>query len=585
VRALVDVIVPTVGRPSLQVLLDALAAAVEAGGPAPGRVVVVDDRRGGGPLPLHVPAVLRPLVEVRRSGGRGPAAARNAGWRRCRAPWVAFLDDDVVVPTTWLADLHADLRRCDEQVGASQGRLEVPLPQDRRPTDWERNVAGLAGARWATADMAYRREALAQVGGFDERFPRAYREDADLGLRVTAAGWGVAEGGRRTVHPVRPADAAVSVRLQAGNADDPFMRALHGGGWRDRAGVPRGRRPLHLATTAAGAVGLGAAALRRRRLAAASLAAWASLTADFAWRRIAPGPRTPAEVARMVWTSAAIPPAATAHWLRGWAALPARLSRPGPQPLDADAGQEAEATGAAPGPSRPVRAVLFDRDGTLIRDVPYNGDPRRVAVMPGAREALDRLRDAGLPVGVVSNQSGVARGLITRAQVDAVNGRVEELLGPLGTWAVCPHGPRDGCACRKPEPGLVLQAATALGVAPEDCVVIGDIAADVGAAAAAGARSIMVPTPVTLEHEVAAAPVVASDLRDAVDLVLAWADGVDVDLPAPRRRRDGDDLRVLGGGSSPLRVAGSVTGITSPPDSEGDPRSGVAAGVVTEAGS
>ena len=74
-------------------------------------------------------------------------------------------------------------------MAATQGRFEVPLPGDRRPTDWERSTGGPGAARWATADMAYRREALAAVGGFDERFPRAYREDADLALRVrTPAG-------------------------------------------------------------------------------------------------------------------------------------------------------------------------------------------------------------------------------------------------------------------------------------------------------------------------------------------------------------------------------------------------------------
>ncbi|MFP5218723.1 MAG: D-glycero-alpha-D-manno-heptose-1,7-bisphosphate 7-phosphatase [Actinomycetes bacterium] len=170
-------------------------------------------------------------------------------------------------------------------------------------------------------------------------------------------------------------------------------------------------------------------------------------------------------------------------------------------------------------PERPA-AVLFDRDGTLVVDVPYNGDPDRVELVPGAREALDRLRAAGIPTAVVSNQSGIARGLLTRAQVDAVNARVAELLGPLGPVLVCPHGPDDGCDCRKPAPGLVLQAAAALGVPPERCAVVGDIGADVGAALAAGARPVLLPTPVTRPGEVAAAPEVAPDLLAAVDLLL-----------------------------------------------------------------
>lgn len=167
-------------------------------------------------------------------------------------------------------------------------------------------------------------------------------------------------------------------------------------------------------------------------------------------------------------------------------------------------------------PARRPAAVLFDRDGTLVRDVPYNADPRRVSPMPGAREALDRLRRAGVPVGVVTNQSGVARGLVGPAALDAVTARIEELLGPFDVWAICPHGEGDGCGCRKPAPGLVLRAAAVLGVDAAGCVVVGDIGRDMEAARAAGARGILVPTPVTLPEEVAAAPEVARDLVAAV---------------------------------------------------------------------
>ena len=164
--------------------------------------------------------------------------------------------------------------------------------------------------------------------------------------------------------------------------------------------------------------------------------------------------------------------------------------------------------------------MLFDRDGTLVVDVPYCADPERVTSVPTARAALSLLRAAGIPVGVVSNQSGIARGLLNRDQVDAVNRRVDDLLGPFDVWQVCPHGPDDGCACRKPAPGMVLAAAQQLGVAPGDVAVVGDIGADVGAARAAGARSVLVPTEVTLPEEVAAAPVVRPDLLAAVQYLL-----------------------------------------------------------------
>lgn len=171
-------------------------------------------------------------------------------------------------------------------------------------------------------------------------------------------------------------------------------------------------------------------------------------------------------------------------------------------------------------PARRPAAVLFDRDGTLIHDIPYNGDPDRVAPVAGAREALDRLRGEGVPIGVVTNQSGVARGLIAPEALRAVNDRIEALLGPFDVWEICPHDDGDRCGCRKPAPGLVLRAARRLGVPPEGCVVIGDIGRDVEAARAAGARGILVPTPVTLAEEVAAAPEVAPGLAAAIDLVL-----------------------------------------------------------------
>jgi HAD superfamily hydrolase (TIGR01662 family) len=168
-------------------------------------------------------------------------------------------------------------------------------------------------------------------------------------------------------------------------------------------------------------------------------------------------------------------------------------------------------------------AALFDRDATLVEDVPYNGEPAAVSPLPGARAALDRLRAAGLRTGVVSNQSGVARGKVSEEQVRRVNARVEELLGPFDTWRYCPHGESDGCDCRKPRPGLVLDAARDLGVPPHRCVLVGDIGSDVAAALAAGAAAVLVPTRATRPEEVAAAPVVVPDLAAAAD----WILGVD----------------------------------------------------------
>jgi histidinol-phosphate phosphatase family protein len=551
-----DIVVPTVGRASLGRLLDALGAAE---GPLPGRVLLVDDRRDRSRplLPgMRIPGRLGGRVEVVAGRGAGPAAARNLGWRRATGAWVAFLDDDVVPGARWLEELALDLEGLGAEVAASQGRVRVPMPKGRRPTDWERNVRGLETARWATADMAYRRAVLDEVGGFDERFPRAYREDADLGLRVVDAGYQIVSGGRVVEHPVRPAGRFVSVRLQAGNADDVLLQGLHGRGWRERAGVPGGRRARHLLVTGVGLLALGALLSARRGVPQGGLtppprttvgraetplrspasgwvgrrglvgrrAGWVSLvaggwvagTAELFLARVLPGPRTPGEVATMAVTSALLPPVATWHWLMGWLRLPRLLA-------DGDHGPRATISPSSE--AWAPKAVLFDRDGTLVADVPYNGDPGRVVAMPGAREAVERLRAAGVATAVVSNQSGVGRGLLRVEQVEAVNRRVEELLGSLGPWMVCMHGPGDGCRCRKPGPGLIEAAAGALGVDPGECVVIGDIGADVEAARAAGARAVLVPTGVTRAEEVAAAPEVAADLLSAVELVLGAAGG------------------------------------------------------------
>ncbi|MGW1452504.1 HAD-IIIA family hydrolase [Micromonospora sp. NPDC002411] len=174
------------------------------------------------------------------------------------------------------------------------------------------------------------------------------------------------------------------------------------------------------------------------------------------------------------------------------------------------------------GSPRPVLydAVLLDRDGTLIEDVPYNGDPEKVRPVPGARAALDRLRAAGLRLAVVTNQSGLARGYFTGEQMRAVHARVEELLGRFDAWLVCPHDDEDRCDCRKPAPGLVHAAARELGTTASRCVMVGDIGRDVAAALAAGATGVLVPTPVTRPEEVAAAGWTATDLPAAVDEIL-----------------------------------------------------------------
>lgn len=486
-------VVPTLGRPSLGALLSALESQTR---PVDAPIILVDDRPDGEDLVLDTALDLR----VIRTGGGGPAHARNVGWRHARTPWVSFLDDDVVPEAGWYDALLVDLAAAEADIVGivgSQGRVRVPLPRDRRPTDWERGTAGLEEARWITADLSYRRSALSRVGGFDERFTRAFREDADLALRLGADTGRVLVGERQVAHPVRPVDDWVSARQQAGNADDVLMTQLHGHDWHERAEAAVGRRWAHVAITALGAATVGAVLSGRQRLACLVAAGWAGGTAELAASRIVPGPRDPAEVRRMTLTSIAIPPLATWHLARG---LRRHL-------------------GARPWRGLP-ELVLLDRDGTLVEDVPYNGDPTQVRPLPGVREALDRLREQGVRLAVVTNQSGIGRGLLTAEQVDAVDARVAELLGPFEAIYRCPHTSLDGCTCRKPEPGLVKQALADTGVRPGRTVLIGDIGSDMGAARAAGVTGVLVPTAVTLPEEVEEAAHVAGSLAEAVEDIL-----------------------------------------------------------------
>lgn len=486
----IALVVPTVGRASLAVLLAGLADL----GRNLAEVILVDDRPG----PTGPPALVSdgpPRVRVIATGGRGPAAARNAGWQATTCEWIVFLDDDVVPGPRWCEELRADLVAAEPDVIAVQGTVQVPRPDGRAATDWERQTIGLETARWITADIAYRRAVLAGVGGFDESFPRAFREDADLGLRATRSGRATV-GGRTVLHPARPAPWWISVARQRGNADDIRMARKHGSRWRRDAGASRGRRNRHGVIVAAAVTAVAATAARRPRLGLAAAAVWLAGTVEFAASRIAPGPRTTAEIATMLATSVAIPPAAVTATLRGL---------------------------LAPRPEEPrlPDAVFFDRDGTLVHDVPYNADPERVRAVPGARAALDALRHAGIPVGLVTNQSAVGLGLATRFEVAACNRELARQVGEFATVQICPHTPDQRCGCRKPAGTLVRRAAGELGVDPSRCVVVGDIGTDVDEARAAGAHAILVPDDATTAADRDRSPRVAPSIGEATRMILA----------------------------------------------------------------
>ena len=149
------------------------------------------------------------------------------------------------------------------------------------------------------------------------------------------------------------------------------------------------------------------------------------------------------------------------------------------------------------------RAVFLDKDGTLIVDVPYNVDPARIVLAPGAEAGLTRLHAAGYRLVVITNQSGVARGRFAVEALGPVEDRLRALLAGFGValagfW-FCPHHPAGSvpafavvCDCRKPAPGMLLDAARTLGIDLARSWFVGDILNDVEAGHRAGCRTVLI---------------------------------------------------------------------------------------------
>jgi D-glycero-D-manno-heptose 1,7-bisphosphate phosphatase len=142
--------------------------------------------------------------------------------------------------------------------------------------------------------------------------------------------------------------------------------------------------------------------------------------------------------------------------------------------------------------------IFLDRDGTVIHDTGYPNDPQQVHLLPGAGEALARLQQQGFHLILVSNQSGVNRGIITEVQALEVHRQVLASLTHYGVRIdaayYCTHVPEEGCSCRKPAPGMLLGAAAELGLDLSRAFMIGDKPSDIEAGMRAGCRTILLTT-------------------------------------------------------------------------------------------
>jgi len=188
------------------------------------------------------------------------------------------------------------------------------------------------------------------------------------------------------------------------------------------------------------------------------------------------------------------------------------------------------------------RTVFLDKDGTLIDDLPYNVDPRRVRFAPGAREAVRLLGAAGYRIVIATNQAGIARGYFTEAELSAVERHLAAEIGGLGAtldaFYFCPHLPApEGvneyaleCTCRKPEPGMIRRAVDELGVRADRAWFVGDTWMDVLAGRRGGCRTIMVGPEARDAHELPddrRPEFAVRDLLDAARIILA-EDGIEL---------------------------------------------------------
>jgi glycosyltransferase involved in cell wall biosynthesis len=307
-----SVVVPTYRRPGLldRCLYALVAQEVD---PSAYEVIVADDAASD---------ATRRQVESRAAGGQvairyvavrnahGPAAARNVGWRAARGEVIAFTDDDTVPDPGWLRAGLAALASAD----AGWGRVRVPLPEP--PTDYECNEAGLETADFATANVFCRRAALTAVGGFDERFTAAWREDADLFFTLLEKGCRVVPVPEAlVVHPVRPGRWGVSLGQQRKSQFNALLYKKHPALYRRhiQPGPPwhyYGAAGGLLAALAGVGGGLPALALGGAGL-------WLALTARFCARRLRGTSHAPAHVAEMAVTSALIPLLSVSWRLRG----------------------------------------------------------------------------------------------------------------------------------------------------------------------------------------------------------------------------------------------------------------------------
>lgn len=250
----------------------------------------------------------RPLLRyLRPEGSRGPAAARNRGWTAAEGEVIAFTDDDTIPDRDWLAQgWQAIGGNGGRRLPALRGAVHVPI--EGRFTDHARMTQGLEAAEFVTANCFVRREALRQVGGFDERFLRAWREDSDLHFKlIEAYAHEIGKAPMAIVqHPVREAPFGISLRQQANMMFDALLFKKHPRLYREKVGRLHAP-PSYYAIVFGSLATVGLLAGGAPATAGVLALGVAGLIGHLAWRRLRGTSHDRQHVAEMLLTSAAIP--------------------------------------------------------------------------------------------------------------------------------------------------------------------------------------------------------------------------------------------------------------------------------------
>ncbi len=316
----VSVVVPTYRRD--QLLDRCLSALASQDLPAECYEIIVSDNAGSPETERLVRSWVQPdepsIRYISAAEPRGPAAARNQGWRTARGAIIAFTDDDCIPTPSWL---RMGLAGFNDGIAGAWGQVIVPIPEGV-PTDYQLDAARLERAEFVNANCFYRREILEAIGGFDEQFQTAWREDSDLFFRLLESGSRVARvSDAVVVHPPHQARWGISLLQQRKSMFNALLYKKHPGLYRQRIqAYPPWRYYLSVSGLLTGAAGL---ALGAPVVISVGFCLWAAVTGQFCAMRLTRTSHSASHVLEMLVTSALIPPLAV-FW-RLWGAVRFRV--------------------------------------------------------------------------------------------------------------------------------------------------------------------------------------------------------------------------------------------------------------------